>query len=132
MGIIKDLGITENPFEHYVAENEKNIEQYAVKPPYLESINDRVLNLSSFILFGERGAGKSATRITLYKKFWRQIENEQPHPFLVSFIDYTRIHALVKSDCITDYKIVKEIAFNVVEQIIIWLSSLSEEKKKSK
>ena len=71
MTLVRTLGLKGNPFEHYTAETEPNIADYAVRPPYLQAISDRVYGLSSFILFGDRGAGKSATRITVYNEIWK-------------------------------------------------------------
>ena len=59
--LVQSLGLRSNPFEHYTAETEPFIPSYAVRPPYLQAISDRVKGLSTFILFGDRGAGKSAT-----------------------------------------------------------------------
>ncbi len=65
--LVKTLNLRGNPFEHYTAETEPDIANYAVRPPYLQAISDRVRGLSSFILFGDRGAGKSAMRISAKK-----------------------------------------------------------------
>lgn len=70
--LVEGLGLRGNPFEHYVAELEPDIADYAVKPPYFEAIGARAKNTSSFILFGDRGAGKSATRLTIFKELWRE------------------------------------------------------------
>jgi hypothetical protein len=37
--LVEALGLKENPFEHYVAETEPNIAEYAVRPPYFEISN---------------------------------------------------------------------------------------------
>lgn len=68
MTLVDKLNFRANPFEHYTAETEPDIAAYAVRPPYLEGIVGRAKALSSFILFGARGSGKSATRITVYKE----------------------------------------------------------------
>jgi hypothetical protein len=68
--LLTALGLSANPFEHYVAETEPDIVEYAVKPPYFEAIDARAKNTSSYILFGDRGAGKSATRLTIFKELW--------------------------------------------------------------
>jgi hypothetical protein len=68
--LVHTLGLRANPFEHYVAETEPDIAEYAVKPPYFETIESRAKNKSSYILFGARGAGKSATRLTVFKQLW--------------------------------------------------------------
>jgi hypothetical protein len=70
--LVEALKLKGNPFEHYVAEKEPDIAVYAVKPPYFEVIDARAKNTSSFILFGDRGAGKSATRLTIFKELWKE------------------------------------------------------------
>jgi hypothetical protein len=75
--LVGSLGLRGNPFEHYTAETEPSIADYAVRPPYLQVISERVANSSSFILFGERGAGKSATRITVYSEMWAKIKTKR-------------------------------------------------------
>jgi len=68
--LVDSLGLKGNPFEHYVVETEPDIAEYAVKPPYFETIEARANSRSSYVLFGDRGAGKSATRLTVFKQLW--------------------------------------------------------------
>ena len=49
--LIETLRLKGNPFEHYVAETEPEIAEYAVKPPYFEAIDARALNRSSYTGF---------------------------------------------------------------------------------
>jgi hypothetical protein len=70
--LVEALRLRGNPFEHYVAETEPDIAEYAVKPPYFEAIDVRAQNTSSYVLFGDRGAGKSATRLTIFKQLWEK------------------------------------------------------------
>lgn len=130
MTLTEHLGLKGNPFEHYTAETEPNIAEYAVRPRYLQSISDRASGLSSFILFGDRGAGKSATRLTVYKDVWDSIATEdrgsEPKPFLVNLTDYSRLQQSFKRDKLTDKEIVSLTAFFVLEQMFAWLSSLEE------
>jgi hypothetical protein len=44
--LVKSLNLRGNPFEHYTAETEPDIANYAVRPPYLQAISDRVHGLS--------------------------------------------------------------------------------------
>lgn len=92
---VKSLNLRGNPFEHYTAETEPDIANYAVRPPYLQAISDRVHGPSSFILFGDRGAGKSATRITVYNEVWKQISTTSAEggrgPLVVNLTDFSRI-----------------------------------------
>jgi hypothetical protein len=56
--LVGSLALNGNPFEHYTAETEPSIADYAVRPPYLQVISERATNSSSFLLFGERGGWK--------------------------------------------------------------------------
>lgn len=129
--LVKSLNLRGNPFEHYTAETEPDIANYAVRPPYLQAISDRVHGLSSFILFGDRGAGKSATRITVYNEVWKQISSPSAEdsrgPLIVNLTDFSAIQDSFKKDRLTDRDIVSIVAFAVIEQVLVWLSSLEEE-----
>jgi hypothetical protein len=121
------LSLRGNPFEHYTAETEPDIASYAVRPPYLQAISDRVHGLSSFILFGDRGAGKSATRITIYNEVWKHISvQDKRQPLVVNVTDFSAIQEAFKKDKLSDRDIVGIVAFAVIEQVIVWLSSLNQ------
>lgn len=128
--LVKTLGLSGNPFEHYTAETEPNITDYAVRPPYLQAISDRVRGLKTFILFGDRGAGKSATRITVYNEIWNPASDAQEKnakiPFAVNLTDYSLIMDSFKKDGLQDRDIVSISAFVIIEQMLVWLSSLEE------
>jgi hypothetical protein len=128
--LVKSLNLRGNPFEHYTAETEPDIANYAVRPPYLQAISDRVHGLSSFILFGDRGAGKSATRITVYNEVWKHISTSTSKdgrgPLIVNLTDFSGIQDAFKVDKLTDRDIVRIVAFAVIEQVLAWLSSLEE------
>ncbi|CAO4137611.1 P-loop ATPase, Sll1717 family [Methylorubrum extorquens] len=126
------LSLKSNPFEHYIAETEPHIAQYAVKPPYLESIAARALATSSFILFGDRGAGKSATRITLFSELWQAADRADKSggpaaPLAINFIDFTSAVSAFQKGKYDELVLVSEVAYLVVEQILAWLSSLPED-----
>jgi hypothetical protein len=96
--LVDSLGLHGNPFEHYTAETEPSIANYAVRPPYLQVISERVANSSSFILFGERGAGKSATRITVYSEMWggkNQNKERLRIPFVINVTDFSSIQVAI-------------------------------------
>jgi hypothetical protein len=82
------LSLKSNPFEHYTAETEPHISEYAVRPPYLQAIVARALAHTTFILFGDRGAGKSATRLTLFNEIWARKPSDD-RPLVVNFVDFT-------------------------------------------
>lgn len=125
MSIVLKLGLSGNPFEHYTAETEPNIADYAVRPPYLDSIAQRARGLSSFVLFGDRGAGKSATRITVYKEVWRGITDKSP--FVVNLTDFASILKRFEKGSLSDLDLVRLAAFVVVEQLLAWLASLEDQ-----
>ena len=122
--IVEQLGLTGNPFEHYTAETEPHIIEYAVRPPYLEAIAARVSGLSSFILFGDRGAGKSATRITVFNQIWALGQQAGKEPLVVNFTDFQSILPLLRRGALADSDIIEAAAFAVIEQLLVWLTSL--------
>lgn len=125
--LVQTLKLSGNPFEHYTAETEPNIAEYAIRPPYLEAISERVRGLNSFILFGDRGAGKSATRITVYGEMWKRLSTEARSPFVLNLTDYSTLQEAFKKDRLTERDIICAVAFYVVEHVLVWLSSLEEE-----
>jgi hypothetical protein len=127
MAIVKTFSLKSNPFEHYTAENEPDISLYAVRPPYLSAITDRARKLNSFILFGQRGAGKSATRLTVFKEDYS--EEEKP-PFLVNLTDFTELIDKHKKGKLAERDIINLVAFNVIEQMLGWISLLDEPERK--
>jgi hypothetical protein len=75
--LLDTLGFRDNPFASYVAENEPDIERYFVRPPYFDEVVARGQARRSLVIFGARGAGKSATRLTFYKECWaRRLRDE--------------------------------------------------------
>ncbi|HFO4493312.1 TPA: hypothetical protein ACHJ1O_000828 [Escherichia coli] len=127
MAIVETFSLKSNPFEHYTAENEPDISLYAVRPPYLSAITDRARALNSFILFGQRGAGKSATRLTVFKEDY---STEEKKPFLVNLTDFTDLIEKFKKGRLTERDIIYLVAYNVIEQMLGWISLLDEDKRK--
>lgn len=127
MAIVKTFSLKSNPFEHYTAENEPDISLYAVRPPYLSAITDRARALNSFILFGQRGAGKSATRLTVFKEDY---STEEKKPFLVNLTDFTDLIEKFKKGRLTERDIIYLVAYNVIDQMLGWISLLDEDKRK--
>jgi hypothetical protein len=126
MTLVQRVRLIGNPFEHYTAETEPNITEYAVRPPYLQAISDRARSLSSFILFGNRGAGKSATRITVFGEAWKgnSKKDASTRPFVVNLTDFSALQPAFKANKLSDREIVATVAFYVVEQVLVWLASL--------
>jgi hypothetical protein len=130
MTLVSALKLNGNPFEHYTAETEPNISEYAVRPPYLQAIIDRAKALSSFILFGDRGSGKSATRITVYADIWGGISTVKGRsPFVVNLTDFSHILPVFNRGKLADKDIVGVAAFAIIEQMLGWLSSLEDEER---
>lgn len=123
------LRLRGNPFEHYVAELEPDISDYAVKPPYFEAIEARAQGCASFILFGDRGAGKSATRLTIYKELWRKKSEGIRVPFAINFTDFSAMLSGRQITNATEASLVRETAFLVIEGLLTWLSSLEDDER---
>lgn len=128
MAIVRTFSLKSNPFEHYTAENEPDISLYAVRPPYLSAITDRARKLNSFILFGQRGAGKSATRLTVFKEDYSTDERQ---PFLVNLTDFTDLIEKFRKGRLTERDIIHLVAYNVIEQMLGWISLLDEIERKA-
>ncbi|MER9421299.1 hypothetical protein NKI88_02410 [Mesorhizobium sp. M0317] len=128
--IVKALGLKGNPFEHYVAEQEPNIAEYAVKPPYFEAIDSRARNTASFILFGDRGAGKSATRLTIFKELWKLKSAGEAVPLAVNLVDFSSVVSRSQLVNLSEATLVRDAAFYVVESVLTWLSSLEDDDRK--
>ncbi|RWP68174.1 hypothetical protein [Mesorhizobium sp.] len=127
--IVDILNLKGNPFEHYVAEQEPNIAEYAVKPPYFSAIDGRALNTSSFILFGDRGAGKSATRLTIFKELWKQKNQGKSVPLAVNMVDFSSVVNGKTLKDLSEATLVRDVAFFVIESLLTWLSSLEEDER---
>lgn len=121
--LLSTLGLTSNPFSSYVAETEPDIEHYFVKPPYYSEILSRGKSAKSFILFGARGSGKSASRIAFYKACWNRRKQGRSAPLAIVLDDYQRIlgAGLERVDV---GSFVEEVAFLVIEGLLVWLSAL--------
>lgn len=124
MGRLLDrLDFTNNPFSKYVAENEPEIDQYFVRPPYFATVRSCSTAASSIVLFGARGAGKSATRIALYKEAWSQVAKGGKTPLVVSLTNYTLVlrSGLNKASL---RELLIEVGYITTEALLLWLSSL--------
>ena len=127
--LVDSLALKGNPFEHYVAETEPDIADYAVKPPYFQAIDARAANTSSFILFGDRGAGKSATRLTVFKELWKNKADGKKAPFAINFTDFSATLSGKQITDATEKTIIKEVGFMVIESLLTWLSSFEKEER---
>lgn len=118
--LLQSLGFQDNPFASYSAENEPDIDQYFVRPPYYDFITDRGRRSRSLILFGARGAGKSATRLTFFKESWQSASSGK-RPLVVTLDDFSRV--LSDGPGKVDLgKFVAEIGYLVIESVLLWLA----------
>jgi hypothetical protein len=126
--LLQALGFKDNPFANYSAENEPAIDQYFVRPPYYEFVLERGLACRSVVLFGARGAGKSATRIAFAKEAWRPTSQARPYPLLITLDDFSRI-LLPGLNQINLGSFVTEVGFLVVESLLLWLAAQDKESR---
>lgn len=123
--LLEALGVLDNPFATYVAENEPDIERYFVRPPYFDEVSKRGDARQSLVIFGARGAGKSATRLTFYRDCWAKRLGGETSPLVVTLDDYSRITAngLMHANL---GKFIAEIGYLTVEAVLAWLSGLEQ------
>ncbi|WP_291997082.1 hypothetical protein [Candidatus Accumulibacter sp. ACC012] len=123
--LLETLVFQDNPFALYVAENEPDIDSYFVRPPYFDEVAVRGQACRSLVLFGARGAGKSATRLTFYKGCWALRQKDEPAPLAVALEDFSRITSggLANADL---GKFVAEVGYLTIEAVLLWLSALEE------
>lgn len=126
MSFWSENGFRENPFSTYVAENEPNIDMYIVKPRYFATVVERAMAADSFILFGGRGQGKSATRIGLYKEMWGKVARGEKAPLAITLDSFGRIHEGGLSQ-VTLERFIREIGYLMVEKVLVWLATLSDD-----
>jgi hypothetical protein len=127
-GLLKQLGFHGDPFEHLSAEQEKDIDKYAVRPPYFEQTFAKAKNTKSFVLFGHRGSGKSATRVTAFNSLWNDHQRGNKVPLTVNLIEFDSIikEGLGK---VSLRKFVDEACFKTIEAIFTWLAAINEEER---
>lgn len=123
---VDGLKLKGNPFEHYVAETEPDIAEYAVKPPYFAAIDARAKNATSFVLFGDRGAGKSATRLTVFKEAWARKSAGDYVPLVANMTDFSAVVQGRNLHNLSEDNLIREVAFIVIETLLAWLSSLED------
>lgn len=124
--LLTQLGFKDNPFATYVAENEPNIDKYFVRPPYFPHIHERGMGSKTMILFGARGAGKSATRLALHKEAWTALNSNKSAPLVITLDDYSRIISKDLS-LVGVGEFLREIGYLVVESVLVWLSALEDD-----
>ena len=118
-------GFRANPFGNYTAEKEPELDQYLVRPAYFESLSERSARVESFLLFGARGSGKSASRIALYKATMARLSANGAGPLPVTFDSFTTV-LRDGIDGVRATALVKELAYLTCEAVLIWLAALEE------
>jgi len=119
---------TRNPFSEYTAEREPDILEYAVRPPYFIKSFEAAYACKSMFLFGNRGSGKSATRISVYEQIWKNKKEGKMVPLCVNLTDYVYLfkggHTKVSAA-----KLIDEIVFISLEKLLCWLVNLEDAKR---
>ena len=124
--LLTRLGCNGEPFSKLNAENEPELDQYFVKAPYYATVSARAAAADTFVLFGARGSGKSATRIAAHREIWCRVAREESAPLAITLDSYERI--LAKGlDAVTANRFVEDVAFLVVGSVLLWLSNLDSE-----
>lgn len=118
------LRFRSNPFNSNTAEREPEISAYAVHPPYLDRSKQASIGSGAFFLEGARGSGKSATRITVAKELFRG----QGGPLIVGLTSFNVFRPFIKGALSVDLY-ATQVAFLVVETILSWMSSLTDEEQ---
>lgn len=112
------LGFKSNPFENNTAEREPDIATYAVRPPFLDRVQQSSYAKGIFVLTGSRGSGKSATRLTVAKTIWSQ----QQKPLVVPMIGFN-IFRPFSQGAIPLELFANQVMFLTIENILSWLSA---------
>jgi hypothetical protein len=81
----------------------------------------------SYVLFGDRGAGKSATRLTVHKELWRRKAAGDRVPIVANMTDFSAVLQGKNLHGLSESALVKEVAFVVIESLLAWLSSLDDD-----
>ena len=116
-----------SPFEHYVAENEPDILEYAVVPPYFEVSRNRARSSSTHILFGARGAGKSATRLATERDIWKRQSEGESVPLVVPLVDFSPLLERGSIKSVGSEALVRHVAFHVLEALLLFVSDEDED-----
>ena len=122
----KTFAFNSSPFEQYVAENEPDILSYAVVPPYYDVAKRRAATPSTHILFGARGSGKSATRLSTERELWKRHSDGEHVPLVVSMVNFSRLLDGGRLEDVTSDGLIKELAFCVIETLLLWISDQDE------
>ncbi|MFM0351571.1 hypothetical protein [Paraburkholderia sp. RL17-347-BIC-D] len=113
------LGFHRNPFESNTAEREPEIDQYAIRPPYLDRVQEAARSLGTYTLCGSRGSGKSATRITVQRNLWKETAGR---PLTVVLTNFSVFRQHVGKDTSLGLY-ANQVFYLTIEATLAWLSS---------
>lgn len=116
------IGFKRNPFETNTAEREPEIELYAVRPPYLDPVEDASKHSGSYTLAGTRGSGKSATRITVQRTLWKSEEN---HPLPIALTNFSIMRGESNPSRLLNL-FSNQVFFLTIEAALVYLTTLPE------
>ncbi|MFZ2320354.1 MAG: hypothetical protein WAW12_10830 [Pseudomonas sp.] len=119
----EEIGFSANPFEGNTAEREPEIDEYAVRPPYLDPVEEASKNGGSYTLSGSRGSGKSATRITVQKNIWKLPD---PHPLPLTLSNFSLFRGKWGSQVLLDLY-AKQVFFLTIEACLIYSAANGEQ-----
>lgn len=113
--IYTNLGFDKNPFAYTNADEEENLEEYFISPPYYENIQGDYNSPSSNIVLAPRGSGKTAQRKMI--EIW-----SKDKPVLCVTYDRFELGNNQSLDDITLNYHLKNIIQQTLIHLTIWLS----------
>lgn len=113
--IYQKLGFTENPFAYTNADQEENLENYFIAPPYYETIQGDYNSPSSNIVLAPRGSGKTAQRRMI--EIW-----SRDKPILTVTYDRFELGSNQNLDHITLNYHLKNIIQKTLLNLILWIA----------
>lgn len=112
--IYTNLGFNKKPFAYTNADEEENLEEYFISPPYYENIQGDYNSPSSNIVLAPRGSGKTAQRKMI--EIW-----SKDKPVLCVTYDRFELGANQNIDDITLNYHLKNILQQTLIHLVIWL-----------
>lgn len=113
--IYQNLGFTKDPFAYTNADQEENLEDYFVPPPYYDSIQGDYNSPASHIVLAPRGSGKTAQRRMI--EIW-----SKDKPVLCVTYDRFELGNSQNLDDITLNYHLKNIIQRTLLNLILWIA----------
>lgn len=91
--LLKHHQFISHPFETWIAEREKDFEQWFIPPPFLDiligdtSLRKQDFHLSSNLIFGRPGSGKTAIRL----KLERELIRKAPRSLILRYVNFMNV-----------------------------------------